>query len=300
MPIKNSFSVLFCNFKLVGKIFIFILIVMLIAAAVLMSVLSPVLQGYFEKMQEEMPVTPEEILQHPIKSLEKFLGYFTDFIEQNASMVNTRLIYLGLLIILFRFLILLPMFPVTKILHEKMTSGFDVGLINAFLSTLVHNLLFSLVSAIILGMVDILIFVGALYMTLGLFHLMGILSLPLALLITIGVYSLRMALTSQILPEFFMEKPKTVFHAIIPGLKLTFKQFSKNFICIFATSTIFFGALSATFLPTVGLLPILLIPTIMVTQTALYLILNYSYKRHKYFTDNGVTVYNPTKLGNAE
>ncbi len=271
------------------------LIVTLIAAAVLMGILSPVLQGYFDKIQEETPITPDDVVRHPIKSLEKLLIFFTDFLKQNSDMVSLRMLYLGIFVVISRFLIYLPMFPVTKILHEKMTSGFDVGLINAFLSTLKQNLLLNLVLSVAIGIVDILLFVASIYMTLGLFRLIGIISLPISLLIILSVYSLRMTAVCQILPEYFMNKPKPMFKAVPLGFKTAFKQFTKNFICIFVMLIIYFSIIVTTFVPTLGLVPILLVPTIMVIQSALYLILNYTYKRHKYFTDNGVTVYNPVK-----
>lgn len=295
MPIKNSFSQLFCNFKLVGKIFLFILIIMLVATAVLMSILSPVLEGYFHKMQEEAPISPEEFIKHPIKSLERFFAFFTEFLQANSDMVSKRVVYIVIVVIAARFLLLLPLFPVNKILHEKMTSGFDVGLFNAFVNTLAQNLLFNLVFSLITGFVDLAIFTGIIYLTSALLKIIGVISLPISLLIALALYSLRVTVFCQWLPEYFMNKPKNVFLALGAGLKTGFKQFRKNYICIFVTFIIYFAIGASTLFTTFGLVPILLIPTIMVTHTSLCLILNYTYHKHKYFTDNGVTVYNPVK-----
>lgn len=295
MPIKNSFSVLLCNFKLVGKILFFILIIMLIASAVLMSIASPVLKAYFQKMQEEAPVSADEFLKHPIKSMERFLDFFIEFTKENPALVNTRVLFLILTLVISRFLLFLPMLPVTKILHQKMTTGFDAGLTNAFVNTLWQNLLFGLVFSIVIGLADIGILIGLVYLTSWLMSVIKILALPIGLLLALVIFSFRMTLFCQWLPEYFRNEPKNVFLSLGDGFKTCFKGFGKNYICIFVMTTVGFTLMSVSFLPTFGLMPALLVPTFMVFHSALCLCLNYSYHKHKYFTDNGVTVYNPIK-----
>ncbi len=295
MPIKNSFSVLMCNFKLVAKIFLFILIVLVIVAAIVMSIMAPVLEGYFDQLQSEMPITPEEAIKHPVESMKVLLEYFSQFIKENSAFVSMRMLYLVLAIVISRIVIMLPVFPVTKILHEKMTSGFDVGLVNAFVSTLVQNLLFSLVFSIVVAVIDIFITVAVVLLATELFRAFGLITLPISLLIAMLVFSFRILVVSQWLPEYFNKQPKNVFLALGDGIKNAFRQFSKNYLCCFATLVIYFTLIVCTLLPTMGLVPILLVPTIMVTHSAMCLILNYTYHQHKYFTDNGVTVYNPIK-----
>lgn len=295
MPIKHSFSVLFCNFKLVGKIFFFILVVTIIAAAVLTSITSPVIKGYFKKLQDEMPISPDELIKHPIKSLERFLHFFTEFVEENADMVSTRVVFMVLVLVLSRFLLMLPIMPVTKIIHEKMTSGFDVGLTNAFITTLWQNLLFSLLFSLVIGFVDLLILVGLVYLTSWLMALLGVIALPVCLLIALSVYALRITLVCQWLPEYCLEHKKNVYLSLGTGLKSCFAHFGKNYICMFVLTIIGFTSIAVTLVPTLGLLPILLVPTLMVMYVALSLSLCYTYHKQKYFTDNGVTVYNPVK-----
>lgn len=295
MPIKNSFSVLLCNFKLVGKILFFILIVMLIASAVLMSIASPVLKAYFQKLQDEAPINADEFLKHPIKSLERFFNFFIEFTQENSAMVNKRIWFLILTLVISRFLLFLPLFPVTKILHEKMTSGFDAGLVNSFITTLWQNLLFNLIFSITLGLADIGIFIALIYFTSYLMSAIKVLALPIGLLVALAIYSLRITLFCQWLPEYFSNKPKNVFLALGDGFKTCFKSFGKNYICVFVMTVVGFSLMATSFITTFGLVPALLVPTFMVFHSAMCLCLNYGYHKHKYFTDNGVTVYNPIK-----
>lgn len=295
MPIKHSFSILLCNFKLVAKLFIFILIILLITSAILIGIINPVLDGFLQEIQDEFPIDGDYFIRHPIKSIQIFAKYFSSFLEANSSLVATRLLYMWLLIMGSRFLMSLPQLPVTKILHSKMTTGFDMGLLNATVSTVTQNLLFSLVTAVFLSLVDIAIVIALCYITIGLIQLMGIIALPLILLIGLTMYSLRMTVFCQWLPEICSSSSKNIFKALAASFKPAFKNFRKNFICLFFLAVTGVTLLFTTIIPTMGLFPMLLVPTFMALYSAMCLTLNFSYHQRKYFIDNGVTIYNPVR-----
>lgn len=295
MPIKHSFSILLCNFKLVAKLFVFLMIIVLLASAILIGILDPVLKDFFDDVRDELHLDADEFVQHPILSMQKFFKHFSDFLAANSSMVWTKIIYIWLLIMGSRFLISLPLLPVTKILHSKMTTGFDMGLANATVSTFGQNLLFCLVTSIILSTFDILLFVGIAYLVSALFKLIGIIALPICVLILALIYTARMAVVCQWLPHIAAQQSKNIFVAFKNSLKPTFKNFRKNFICLFVVTVCTVTIALVTLIPTIGLFPMLLMPTFMVIYAAMCLALNYSYYEQKYFIDNGITVYNPTK-----
>lgn len=295
MPIKHSFSILLCNFKLVAKIFVFFLIIMLIASAILIGILDPVLKGFFQELQDEFPFEGDEIIRHPIRTLQEFAEHFSRFLEANSSLVFKQLIYIWLLIMGSRFLMSLPVLPVTKILHSKMTTGFDMGLLNATVSTVSQNLLYCLVTSVVLSMIDILVFAGICYIIVGVIQLMGIIALPLSLLTVIVIYTLRLCIFCQWLPEICASKSKNIFLALKNSFKPAFKNFRKNFICLFVLMVSCVTIVLTTIVPTVGLFPLLLIPTYLALYSAMCLTLNFSYRQQKYFVDNGVTIYNPVR-----
>ena len=295
MPIYHSFSILFCNFKLVAKLLLFIFVIFLVAASILIGILNPVLDNFFEELQQEIPIDGDYFFKHPILSLQIILDYFTDFLENNPALVATRLVYIWLLVTGFKFFVSLPLLPVTKILHSKMTTGFDMGFLNATISTVKENLLFCLVSAIVLGIADLLIFAAMTYVFIGLAKLIGILSLPVSFLITLVIYSLRITLLCQWLPEMCASSSKNIFKALKHSFKPVFRNFRKNFICVFVILVTVSSVVLSTVLPTFGLVPILMIPTYIVLYCSLCLTLSCSFYHQKYFIDNGVTIYNPVK-----
>lgn len=295
MPIYHSFSILLCNFKLVAKLLLFIFILFLIAASILIGILNPVLDNFFEELQDEIPIDGDYFFKHPILSLQLIFDYFADFLANNPALVITRLLYIWLLITGFKFFVSLPLLPVTKILHSKMTTGFDMGFLNATISTVKENLLFCLLVAIVTGIIDLLIFAAITYVFIGLTKLIGILSLPIAFLVALTVYTLRITLLSQWLPEICISGSKNIFRALQHSFKPVFRNFRKNFICVFVILVTVASVVLTTFLPTFGLVPILMIPTYMVLYCSLCLALSCSFYHQKYFIDNGVTIYNPVK-----
>lgn len=295
MPIKHSFSVLFSNFKLVAKLFIFILIIMLVAGAILIGILDPVFSDFFRKIQEEFPISGDHFIQHPIRSIQELTRRFFDFLSMNSSMIATKFLYFWLLVVGSRFLITLPLMPVTKILHGKMTSGFDMGLANATIATLPQNLLFSFLTALVIGTVDLFLLIGLGYISASLFKLMRILALPISMLLIFTVMVIRMSLLCQWLPHICSQQSRNIFIAFKNSLKPTFEKFGKNFLCMFVLTVVAFAVIATTLIPTMGFFPILMVPTFMVLYVSLSLTLNFSYYQQKYFIDNGMTVINPVR-----
>ncbi|HKL73918.1 MAG TPA: hypothetical protein VJ903_03400 [Clostridia bacterium] len=295
MPIRNSLNVLLCNFKLVYKLLLFILIITLIAVAICFSIINPIFEGYYEVVREQFDYVIEDMVKHPIMMFQSFFNIFLDYLDINSSFVSIKMLNLSLLFIGLRFFIMLPVLPVANVLHSKMTTNFDQGLFNSFVSSLPQCLLFSLLSAVVLGLIDLAILVGIALLAVPLIKFLGLIALPICLAIAIGAFSLRMSLVCQWLPEISRNNGKKIFSALKASIQPTIKQFTKNFICISVTNTVSVALLMSTFIPTVGLFPIFLIPTFVVLYQSLYLALNFSYNHQKYFIDNGVTVYDPTK-----
>ncbi|MBR1748070.1 MAG: hypothetical protein IJ735_07725 [Clostridia bacterium] len=294
MPIKHSLSILVCNFKLVAKIFVFFLVILLVVGGLTIGVMKPIFDGFFTELQTNVPITAEEFFNHPILSMQKYVDMFGDYLTGNEHF-GLQLFYLWLIIVVTGFLLRLPLLPVSKILHGKTTSGFDMGLLNAVVSTIGQNLLYSAVSALVLGTVDVGILVGCGYLAVALTKAIGLIALPIVALLVFILYAARMSLFCHWLPEICAQEKKNVFRAFATSLRPTGKRFVKDFICLFVLIIAGWSLAILTALPTFGAATLLIVPTLFTLYSAMCLCLNYSYKQQKYFIDNGVTVYNPVK-----
>ncbi len=295
MPINHSFSITMCNFKLVAKLALFICIIIILAIALLFSIVGPVLRGFVEELQDDFPLVPENVVEHPLKSIKVLVYFFGNYISSHTYFVTMRIVYLFLLTIGIRFFAQISLLPLAKILYSKMTSGFDMGFLNAFISTIGENLLFSLISAIIYTVIDGLICIAMVYLAVWAMQTFGILGVTVSIFIAIELITLRATLFCQWLPEMVKSKKRNIFTALFASAKPMFGHFRKNFICLSVINIMLFGLIMSTALPTLGLIPILALPTYMVLYTALAQALNFSYFQQKYFIDNGATVYVPTK-----
>lgn len=295
MPINHSFSITMCNFKLVAKLALFICIIIIIAIALLLGIIGPVLRGYISELQEDFPLKPESVVEHPLQSLKTLIVFFGNYISSHTYFVTIRIVYLFLLAMGLRFFAQLSMLPLAKILHSKMATGFDMGFLNAFISTIGENVLYSFISSVIYTVLDGLICIATVYLAVWATQTFGILGITVSIFIAIELITLRTTLFCQWLPEIVKSKKRNIFTALISSIKPMAGHFRKNFICMTVINVMFFGLCMTTALPTIGLIPILALPTYMVLYTALAQALNFSYFQQKYFIDNGATIYEPTK-----
>jgi len=272
------------------------LIIVLIATAIVFSILGPVFNQLFDHVREAFVTSPDEIVRHPILAVQNILKLFTIYFAQNASYINMRLVFVSLIIIFTRFLINLPLIPINKIMYSKLTTNFDQGLLNAVISTLPISLLYSLLTSVVLGIVDFAIGFGLIFLATWLIQAIGFIALPISLALALFIYTLRFSLLSQWLPEIAKNGEKNIFIALKHSFTPLFKNFEKNFICLSVSTIIFISIILGTIIPTFGLVPVLMLPTFIVFYITLNITLNFSFYRKKYFIDNGVTIYNPTKL----
>ena len=294
MPIKHSLSILLCNFKLVAKLFVFFLVILLIIGALTIGIMKPVFDGFFNEVQTDVPISVEDFYKHPIVSIRTYVNMFGDYLTQSENF-GLQLFYLWLIIVVTGFLLKLPLLPVTKVLYGKTISGFDGGLLNGVVTTIGQNLLYSAVSGLVFGTVDTGILVGMTYFALVLSRAIGVIALPICALITFALFAARMSLFCHWLPEICESSSKNIFKAFVNSLKPTFKKFVKDFICIFFLIIAGWSIAVLTAIPTLGAATLLIIPTLFTLYSAMCLCLSFSYKQQKYFTDNGVTIYNPVK-----
>ncbi len=295
MPIKHTYSILCSNLTLVVKIAIMIMIILLLAVACFYGIIHPIYLDIREIIESQnFEIDAQDLINHPILTLsalrDSYIGFFEQ-IQWKTSFVWAILIYIG-----FRFFFTLPLLPATKVLYVKMSTGFDVGILNAFISTGFQNLLLAVVSAIVLSIVDIAVAAAIFSLCYVLLPLIGFFAFPLCIILLLFAITARMAIICQWLPEICASESKNIFKNLGNSLLFSFKKFRKNFLCLLFINVVIFAIISATMITSLGVIPILMIPIYYVQYCIMTLTLNFSYHKSKYYIDNGSTVYTPTRL----
>ena len=293
MPINHSFSILMCNIKLVIKLTLLITIIGLIIYALLSSVITPFAHGIYGVISTS-EIDANQLLAHPIITIK------TQILDRCVAYIkNTQwrhsLAYVCLIFFAYRLLITVTQLPVTKVLYNKMQSGYDIGLFHAFIATGFQNLLLSVIYSIVYFLTDVGLFLG--FGSLLLLSLnSNYIFIPLIIIAYVCVSSARTCIMSQWMPEICASQSKNIFIGLKVSFKCAFKRFFKNFMCFTTLNFVKFTIIASTLLTTFGVIPLISIPVFIVLSCALSLTLNFSYHQQKYFIDNGSTVYNPSKL----
>ncbi len=299
MPLRHAFSILCCNLKLVVKVLIFVLVLILIAGAIFIGILHPIYTEIRTMIESEnFVVSPEALINHPINTISDLVTQYTDYIQNTAWQKN--LLLLILTVIGFKFFLTLPLLPITKELYTKMSTGFDIGLLFAFIATGLQNLLLSLCYSIVVSVVDMAAFAGSISLCVFLIGrsslICRLLAFPVSIILFLFLLTARMALTCQWLPEICRSESRNIFANLGNALKFSFKQYGKNFLCLFFLNLLFFAVLAGGVF-SFGVLTALAIPFYYVLYCILTLTLNFTYHKAKYYLDNGGgSVYKPDKL----
>lgn len=295
MPLKHSIGILFSNLKLVWRLALFIVIIGLIAGAIIFSIVSPIIQDVIGFITG-LTVDPDKFINHPFVTLrEDIINKCLDFVK--GSDLKVLIVTAVMSFWVIKFFMYLPMLPVTKVLHGKMKTGYDIGLVNAIVSTGFQNVLLSLILSVFTTITDLGLLSGcAALIYLCINNRSLIILIPVIIILYLCLHSLRLTLVSQWLPEICSQESKNIFNAFKSALAPTKKFFRKSFLCIFTLNFIVTSIVVTTALPTLFVTPVLALPIYIVLHSALCLTLNFTYHKDKYYLDSGTMIYTPEKL----
>ena len=294
MPINHSFSILMCNTKLVLKLTILILIIGLLLFSLIAGAIMPIVKD-FASIIRDSNIDADQFINHPIQTVR------TEIIDECINYLKTTkwettLIYIILLLYALSFLFTLSKLPVTKVLYNKMISGYDIGLLHEFISTSFQNLLLSFILSIISFSISIGLLIGAWSLISLCLDADLLVLIPFVIILCLSVLSVRSCIFSQWIPEICASDSKNIFVSLKTAFNGSAKRFAKNYLCYFTINFILFAVIISTVVLSFGSIPLMCIPIYIVLSCALSLTLNFSYHQQKYFTDNGSTIYTPTKL----
>ena len=282
-----------CNTKLIFKLALVLLVLAVLFFAIFFAIIDPLVDKIHD-IVVTTEIDADAFINHPFVTFKEQI-WDKCVNDLKGIDLGATIGYLLLTYFFLRFFALIPQLPVTKVLYNKMTTGYDVGLFNSLVATGFQNLLLSFILALIMTVLNIGLLVGFCALAYVCINGKTYVLLPFIILLYIALLAVKTCLFSQWMPEICASEVKNIFVGIKNALRGTFVKFRKNFLCFFTLDLIWFALVAATAIPSLGVIPLVSIPVFIVLRATLSLTLNFSYHKQKYFIDNGTTIYTPTK-----
>lgn len=307
MEFKYSLSMLFSNMGYAVKIFLWILICVLITAAIGVAIVLPV----WDAINATTDVaTHISALEAAIKSVwdgsNSMRGAFSSGMTEvqnvladlgsNAG-ITTGLAFIGVFLYAFYcFLFGLSYYALADIINNIMASNLKFGLASNMALNFKKCVKYSLCRLVITLPIDLVFFMIIASIVFGLFRFIGFFVLPISLVVAIVICSLRATLFAGWLPRLLFHPEERVFTAFTRSLTYVksnvsglFKSYAVTFTIVYLFSTTFA-------IPTGGLMSILLPSLYYFILRAIELIGYYKTKGFSFYTD-ATTVINTVEFG---
>lgn len=307
MEFKYSLSMLFSNMGYAVKIFLWILICVLITAAIGVAIVLPV----WDAINATTDVaTHISALEAAIKSVwdgtNSMRGAFSVGMTEvqnvladlgsNAG-IATGLAFIGVFLYAFYcFWFGLSYYALADIINNIMASNLKFGLASNMALNFKKCVKYSLCRLVITLPIDLVFFTIIASIVFGLFRFIGFFVLPISLVVAILICSLRATLFAGWLPRLLFHPEERVFTAFTRSLTYVksnvsglFKSYAVTFTIVYLFSTTFA-------IPTGGLMSILLPSLYYFILRAIELIGYYKTKGFSFYTD-ATTVINTVEFG---
>ncbi len=281
MNAKNSFSITARNVRLSFKLILFVTVLSIIVLAVLISVFTPLFNEMKDFLEND-GLSLQNVSWSQI--IETLLTNFSDFFEQNRSDLLTAIGYTYLVIFIARMLISATLMPTAYIIGNQMKTNFTENFVPAFIVTLKKSLLYSLLSSLIVLILDVPFSILVLYLITLLFPVMSVFAVTSGLVLMIVYLSIRMTITCQWLPHMIIGKL-----SLLPALKKTLsdlpKTFTKSVIGVGGIVAITLVLILTTAVPTLFIGPIIVIPLMIIMLTSFSMVVYCDVYKQNYFYD---------------
>ena len=164
MAFKHSLSIMSARFSTVYKLFLFLLVLAIVAAAVSVGVLLPTLSGFIDQVGElqilkavgdyaktifgDQPDAQQAAYARLVETYDSFLG----IIDGNSLMINLAIVLAVLLYFVFILFMMWGMYCISDITHNYMSSnskfGFASNLVVNFVRAMRYASLYTLLSLV--------------------------------------------------------------------------------------------------------------------------------------------------------
>ena len=284
MNLRHSLSLTVSSVTLILKVLLYTTVLFLIAFALFMAITEPIIESFGSEfdMIAELQEDFSAMLQRGDN------GPLQNFISSNSDeLVRTVILYI-LLFLLIRFGVAFSLIPTAFVLYNKMSTGFNQGFINATVATGGKAALYALTYTAITVPMDLIILIIGYYFVGFLVGTIGTVGLAIGTLCTMALAAFRLSLTAGWAPEMIAENLK-----FSVSVKRFFANFNWNYVKeIYPSILMMFitvrGIVATTAVPTIGIIPIFVLPCCFVWYTAISAVGYFNCKKRKYYIDERV------------
>lgn len=316
MEFKQSASILISNFSLVFKLFLYILVITLIVAAIGVGIVSPIVKLF---MSEEavgglISNTKDDVnafLKGDVGLYDTFYALKNDVIAFANYIISLDWFIAGIVVVaifvylVYLFLFTLSSIPIADIINNSMASNLKYGFLSNFAMNFRRSVKYSFIKVLIFLPIDLVIF-GVLFgLTYGLWKLFKTIAIlqyfSLAIILVLGLLlaSLRQTLFSGWIPRLIFHPEEGIITALkksMPAVKNNAKVLIMSYVSIYFV-LYFFVTVVGLF--TFGLMSILAPSLSYVILRIVELVSYYRTNKLKFYTD-ALTVVDTTEYGMRE
>jgi hypothetical protein len=307
MEIKHASSILLGNMSYVAKLFVWLLICVLLTAAIAAAIFIPV--GNALDMKGDI-VTELTLIKDSIHSLlknetgvydllitfEKSALAILGMLASNAGVMAGLVIAVIFLYCLYLFLTGLSYYPTAYIINALMSSNTRYGFAASMAKNIKMACKFSVSRMLMSCPIDLSIVALLAGVGFGLMKLIGVFALPILLVAGLALFSLRSILFSGWLPRLLHNPEERTFDAFVRSLV----SVKGNMGALFKSfSLIFFVAYCCVFVltvPTFGFINILIPSTYYILLRSVELVGFYKTNNMSFYVDSR-TVINTVEYG---
>ncbi len=289
MLLRHSLNVMLSNYKLAIKVFFISAILSLIVIAIFTAILNPILQavGADADFSEELSGATDRLIHGDVSILDD-LFHRVEYVLGSTD-INVAGALAGSIVMAFILKVLFAFMSVGAgyVMYNKMSTGCENGYLNAIVATFGKAVPYALIDGIVTVPVDLGMATGAYFLAKEMFAAMGLAGAMIAIFIFLLAITARISIVGQILPVMLTDNVG-FFKAFSKGVKRGAKAFKHIYPALLVLVMCIFGIISATLVPTLGIIPIASLPVMLVAYDAVNLIASFRMDGKKYHIDERV------------
>lgn len=290
---RYSFSMIGRNLDLIFKVLIYVFILSLLCAAILVSIISPLLKTLdtsFDFSERVLGMLSDLIGNGRPGALRQFFNELSSTLESISSEIAVAVVLIIIVVFAAKFFLSLTAMPLGEVVYGRMSQNFSVMFHNVLVSSLGKSLLYALIKAFVTIVADGIIIVVSYYLAKLLYIGLGVYGIALAAFVMFALLASRIAILGQWVPQIVCER-KSVAAAFRDSFQYSAKYFTRVMPVAFLILVIDFSAVMLTTVVTFGILPAIIVPVSLVWITNLNLVAYFYFNKKKFYVDE-VTVIN--------
>lgn len=301
MEFKYALSILFSNIGYVIKILLWVLLSMVLTAAIGAAILIPIFSVIVETTDimtyiNAISSSLSGLLDGNI-SIREVLTAVTDNVPaaidamtENAG-AATGLVFAALFIYMFySFLVGLSHYTTADIINKLMSSNLRFGYASNMALNFKNSCRYSFARLLVALPVDIILFIVMAVLAFGLYSAIKIFAIPILLVVGVLLLSLRAMLFSGWLPRMLYHPEERVFTNLARSFTFIKTNFAGFFKAYSITFTCAYLLTAAFMLPTIGFVVLVVPPIYYFLLRTVELIGYYKVKGYSFYTDSATVV----------